>query len=450
VTLSHSLENMDFLSVSGYRSEDSYNLEDNDRAPERSADVSSEQESWTFSQEFRLVSTAESDPSWTAGVYYFHDDGDRDQIRYSDFFGPGGLVGPGSPEIQNSTTTFQQRLETDAWAVFGELQYYVTERASVTLGARYSDEKKDFDLTGFAVANPGSASDYSLFLPQGAYSTSVSESGDAFTPKIVLAYELSEDVNAYLSYTEGFKSGGYNGQADTAADVIPFDPEEVTQYEFGLKGRFLEGRLSANFAAFYIDFEDLQLQGFDPVTGSPITANAAQAEIQGLEFEFSALIGENFNINFGASYLDHQFEEYAIEVFDPTIQGGPPFRLVDKSGERLGLIPDYNAFLGLSYRWPMREGASLTVTADAVAVDDTITVFDTLWSDSYEVYNLRATWRPASGRWDAALWVENLTDEDYYRGGGPVPDLNDQISRLGLVADPRIIGMSLNWRFGEF
>lgn len=449
LTIQHAFDKMDLILVSGLRFEDSFNLEDNDRAPERSAEVSSEQESRTFSQELRLTSNTDSSLSWTAGLYYFHDDGDRDQIRYSDFFGPGGLVGPGSPEIQDSTTTFQQHLETDAFAVFGELTYYFTERASVTLGGRYSYEKKEFDINAFAVANPGSTSNYSLFQPAGDYNTSDSESWEDFTPKVVLSYELIDDVKSYFSFTQGFKSGGYNGSPDTAADVIPFDPEQVTQYELGLKGRFFDDKLSVNIAGFFIDFEDLQLQGFDPVTGSPITNNAAQAEILGGEIEFDVLLGDNLLVNFGASYLDHEFKEYAIEVFDPTIMGGPPFRLVNKAGDRLGVIPKYNVHMGATYTWPLSSGASFSLSGDFVAVDKTITVFNTLWSDSYEVFNLRATWKAASGNWDVSLWAKNLTDEDYYRGGGPVPDLNDQISRLGLFADPRIIGATINWRFNE-
>ncbi len=449
LTIKHAFERMDLVMVSGLRVEDSFNLEDNDRAPERSAEVFSEQESHTFSQEIRLVSNNDSNISWTAGLYYFHDNGDRDQKRYSDFFGPGGLVGPGSPETQDSTTTFQQHLETDAFAVFGELTYNFNERASVTLGGRYSYEKKDYDINAFAVANPGSLSSYSLFQPAGDYIASDSKSWEDFTPKVVLAYELMDDVNTYFSFTQGFKSGGYNGSPDTAADVIPFDPEQVTQYELGLKGRFFDGRLSANLAGFFIDFEDLQLQGFDPVTGSPITNNAAQAEILGGEIEFNLLIGENLLVNFGGSYLDHEFKEYAIEVFDPTIMGGPPFRLVDKAGDRLGVIPKYNVNIGATYTWPLSSGASVSVTGDFVAVDETITVFNTLWSDSYEVFNLRATWKAASGNWDVSLWAKNLTDKDYYRGGGPVPDLNDTISRLGLFADPRVIGATVNWRFND-
>ena len=448
LTARHSFDNADLTLVSGLRFEDSYNLEDNDRAPEKSAQVFSEQESWHFSQEIRLSSSNDSNMSWTAGLYYFHDNGDRDQMRFSDFFGPGGLVGPGSPEIQNSTTTFKQHLITDAYAAFGELTYRFAERLSITLGGRYSYEKKDYDINAFAVANPGSTTSYSLFQPGGNYTAADAKSWEDFSPKAVLSYELVDNVNTYFSFTKGFKSGGYNGSPDTAADVIPFRPEEATQYEIGLKGRLMDGRLSANLAGFFIDFEDLQLQGFDPETGSPITNNAAQAEILGAEIEFDLLVN-NLLLNFGASYLDHEFKEFAIEVFDPTIEGGPPFRLVNKAGDRLGAIPKYNIHAGATYTWPLSSGASFSISGDLVAVDETITIFDTLWSDSYEVFNVRATWRSASGNWDVSLWAKNVTDNDYYRGGGPVPDIDDKISRLGLFADPRIVGGTITWRFNE-
>jgi len=246
-----------------------------------------------------------------------------------------------------------------------------------------------------------------------------------------------------LSYTEGFKSGGYNGSPDNAAAVAPFKPEHVKTYEFGQKGRLFKNRLSVNLATFFTDFKDLQVQGFDPETGSPLTSNAADAEIKGVELELDALIGKGFNVNLGASWLDHQFKDYYIEVFDPTIEDGPPFRIVDKEGDRIGAIPNYNVHVGLQYTRPMNGGAQLLVTGDLTMVDKTITEFNTMWSDAYEVLDLAVKWIPPDRKWDATLRLDNALDKDYYRGGGPVPDIDDKIARLGLMADPRIVSLTL-------
>lgn len=442
------LGDMNFISITGYRSEESYHSEDNDHAAELSAFLFSDQDSSTLSQEFRLSSDTDSALSWTAGFYYFHEDGDRDQSRYSDFFGPGGLIGPGSPELQDSTTTFQQRLETDSYALFGELTYAISDTLALTLGGRFTDESKDYGINAFSVANQPGGDPWSLFIADGDFQTSDKASWSEFTPRVVLEYSPTDNINTYVSYAEGFKSGGYNGQPDNPPAVTPFDPELAETLELGLKGQFFDGMMSASFAYFFTDFTDMQLQGIDPVTGSPITSNAASSEISGLEIELLGTIADNFTYNIGASFLDHEFKNFFIEVFDPTIQGGPPFRIVDKAGDRLGVIPEYNYHVGVAYEWPMAGGASLRLSANYMAADETITIFNTLWSDSYEVIDSRLVY-DSGNNWSAALWVRNLTDEDYYRGSGPVPDLNDQISRLGLLADPQIFGVSLDWRFGN-
>tara|TARA_R110002049_G_scaffold54526_6_gene151727 strand:+ start:3927 stop:6176 length:2250 start_codon:yes stop_codon:yes gene_type:complete len=448
LSITHQMESMDFISISGYRTEESHHSEDNDRAAERSGDLWSTQDSSSFSQEFRLMSNSGDALTWTAGLYWFHENGDRDQSRYSDFFGPGGLVGPGSPEVQDSTTTFLQKIVTDSYALFGQIDYQFNDRWSATLGGRYTEETKDYDIDAFAVANQPGGSDYSLFIPDGAYTASDKKTWSQFTPKVSVQFALSEDVNTYVSYAEGFKSGGYNGSPDNAAGVVPFEPEQAESVEIGLKGQFFDNTMSANLAYFMTDFTDMQLQGFDPVTGSPITNNAAASEISGVEIEISGVIGEGFRYSFGGSWLDHKFTRYAIEVFDPTIQGGPPFRLVDKSGDRIGLIPEYNYHVGLGYEWQLSGSGSLSLSADFSGTDETITVFNTLWSNAYDVLDMRLAW-DSGENWNAALWVRNLTDEDYYRGGGPVPDVNDTISRVGLLADPQIIGVSVGWNFGQ-
>jgi iron complex outermembrane receptor protein len=448
LTIDHAFSSMDFTSISGYRTEDSHHAEDNDRAAERSGDLWSIQDSSTFSQEFRVNSSNDSALTWTAGIYYFYETGDRDQSRYSDFFGPGGLIGPGSPEFQNAVTTFQQSITTDSYAVFGQATWAFTDQLSVTLGGRYTDETKDYDINAFAVPNVPGGDDFSLFIPGGPFMASDSHSWSEFTPRVSVQFAFSDDFNSYLSYSEGFKSGGYNGSPDNAAGVVPFEPEQAKSYELGLKGRFMDGQMSANFAYFFTDFTDLQLQGFDPVTGSPITNNAASAEISGIELEIVGALGDNFQYTIGASWLDHEFKDYFIEVFDPTIVGGPPFRVVDKEGDRIGAIPEYNYHVGLAYTWPLSGGGSLSLSGDLSAVDETITVFNTLWSNSYEVFDARLAWQSADN-WSASLWVRNLFDEDYYRGGGPVPDLDDTISRVGLLADPQIVGVSFDWNYGD-
>jgi iron complex outermembrane receptor protein len=440
----------DFVSITGYREETSYHLEDNDRAIEKSAEVFSDQDTSTISQEFRLVSNRDAlggRLTWAAGLYYFNEDGIRDQSRYSDFFGPGGLVGPGSPEVQQSITTWFTDIETNAWAVYGQGTFAAHERLGIILGIRYTDEEKKFGIDAVAVPIYPGGSDYSLFIPGGAYVTSVSESWDNTSIRAGLEWRVSDDVMTYLTYSEGFKSGGYDGQAG-GPNLVPFRPELAKNYELGLKSQFASGRVRTNVAVFHSDFEDLQQQGFSE-TGVPITSNAAESQVEGLEVEGDWLISSNWTLSAGVSLMDTEYTNWFIEVFDPTIQGGPPFRLVDKSGDRIGLIPKYSANARLLGHLPVGTAGRVNFQLDFAAVSDTITAFNTLWSNSYNVWNTRISWESSDATWELALWLRNITDEFYYRGGGPVPDIDDKIARLGLVADPRLFGLTLEWRFGE-
>ncbi len=451
--LDYQFDDFSLASISGYREEKSYHEEDNDRAPERSGEVFSTQNTWTLSQELRFVSAEEGSLSmggrlsWAGGLYWFHEEGSRLQGRYSNFNGPGGLQGPGSPEIQQSISTWDTSINTDAFAVFGQASFSLTEVFTLTGGLRYTYEKKDFFVDTDAVPLTPGGDPYSLFLPNGPYTANVSESWERVTPHVGIEAQLTQDILAYASYSHGFKSGGFDGQAG-GPNIEPFKHERVVNYETGLKAQFLDGKLQTNFSAFISDFKDLQQQGFSE-TGLPITANAADAQVKGIEVELDARPTENLSMSAGLSYIDTQYKDYFIEVFDPTIQGGPPFRLVNKAGDRIGLIPKYSFNARVMYVVPMGDSGALQFQADMVGVSNTITEFNTLWSDSYETFNARITWLSADDRWEAGVWVRNITDEEYYRGGGPVPDLNDQITRLGLVADPRTYGITVKMRFGE-
>lgn len=444
--VNNAFDNFDFSSITGYREESSFQLEDNDRAAERSAEVSSEQSTWTFSQEFRFVSTGEGPLTWAGGAFWFHEEGTRAQRRFSDFFGPGGLQGPGSPEVQQSITTHDTAIDTDALAVYGQASYAVNDILSVTGGLRYTWEEKAFSVDASAVPITPGGDPYSLFIPNGDFTTDVAESWDRLTPHVGLEARFSDDLLAYASYSHGFKSGGFDGQPG-GPNLEPFRHERVINYEAGLKASFLKNRLQTNLSVFYAEFKDLQQQGFSS-TGLPITTNAADARVQGIELEIEARPTENFSISGGLSLLDTEYKDFFIEVFDPTIQGGPPFRLVDKAGERIGIIPKYSFNVRAQYSHPLDSGARLNFGADLAGVSNTITVFNTLWSDAYEVFNARIMWVSPDETWEAGVWVNNITDEEYYRGGGPVPDLFDTIARLGLVADPRTYGVTVRFRFG--
>ncbi|KMS53412.1 TonB-dependent receptor [Sphingobium cupriresistens] len=454
--------------LSAYRGERSYNVEDVDRTAALQNNFMAQQKTWATSQELRFVSddagplSAGGKLHWSAGLYWFHEQGWRDQQIFLYGCTPGsqpcdpgnpdnpddGLIGPGSPDHQNSTASFLQRINTDSLAAFGEVKYDITDRLSATAGLRYTSENKKFGLDASSVANVPGGDPFTLFLPNGDFQTARSKTWHSLTPKFVLEFEPARDIHTYASYARGFKSGGFNGQAGTAADTEPFDPEIADNFEVGIKADLFNRRLRLNAAAFYIKFNDLQVTGVNQ-QGLVITNNAADAQIKGFELEGWAQPLPGLSINGSLSLLDATFTDYAIEAFDPSITDGPPFYILDLNGERMPNIPKYTATLGVQYEYKFADGSKMRLGADATFKGNTVTNELTLRANSYAVVDARVGWTSPNGRWDISGWVRNLTNEVYYTGGGAIPDYNKQTTRVGLVSDPRTAGVTLKVAFGE-
>lgn len=453
--------------LSAYRGERSYNVEDVDRTAAEQNNFVATQKTWATSQELRFVSD-DAGPlamggrlHWSAGLYWFHEEGWRDQQIFLFGCTPGsqpcdantpdnpddGLIGPGSPDYQNSTASFLQRINTDSFAAFSEVKFDITDQLSLTGGLRYTNETKKFGLDATSVAAVTGGDPFSLFLPEGDFQTVRKKTWTSFTPKVVIAYEPTPDIHAYASYARGFKSGGFNGQASVIADTEPFEPEVADNFELGLKTDFFDRRLRVNLAAFYIKFNDLQVTGVSEA-GTIITNNAADARIKGVEIETVIQPFEGLTLNGSLSLLDPTFRDYAIEVFDPTIQGGPPFFILNLNGERLPNIPKYSATVGANYKYVMGNGSKIYLGADAAFKGNTLTNELTLRANSHTVVNARVGWASANGHWDISGWVRNLTNETYYVGGGAIPDFNKTTTRVGLVSDPRSAGVTVKLSFG--
>ncbi|MFC3052161.1 TonB-dependent receptor [Kordiimonas pumila] len=460
--IDYELSSGSLTSITGYRSEESYNIEDADRTAQRALTQGGDQDSSSFSQELRFVSADDGALSldgkfhFTGGLYFFRETGQRNHQIYLNARIPSsavgdsdnpddGLIGPGSPDWQNSTAYFLQDITTNSFAIFGEATYDLTDALSLTLGGRYTIEKKEFSVDVSSEAEIAGEDDFSLFLPDGAFTAANSKRWSEFTPKATLQYDFSDDTNVYATFSRGFKSGGFNGQIDNPAGLTPFDPEIADNYEVGFKTMLLSNRLQINANVFQVDFNNLQVAGVT-AEGLVITSNAANARIRGIEMDFLARPIEGLTLRGGLSLLEAEFVDWTKEEFDPTVIGGPPFVIVDKSGDRLDDTPKYSFFMGADYSWDL-SGGSVTLGADFIAKGSTVTNENTYRGSSYQVVNARLDWQPKEDL-TFSFWVKNLTDEVYYRGGGPVPDLNKFITRVGLVADPRTFGFTVKKTFG--
>lgn len=429
----YSAGSFDLVSITSWRDEDSYGQEDNGRAQEITSYATSTQSSWSGAQELRLQSnnSPEARTSWTTGLYYFHQEGDRSMATYRNVVPFSGI------------TTFDQHIITSSYAAFGEVGVRLADRWRFTGGLRYTRETKNFRVHGFATRIPGipATGPVTPFLSAGDYTARASHTWSKLSPKGVLEFQAADHVMMYASIAQGFKSGGFAGQPP-APPIGQFAPENVVNYELGVKGEYFDRRLRTNVALFYSDYNDLQLQSFD-LNGLP-TTSTADARSKGVEVDISAQVTPGFTLRGGLSWTDPTYKHYISQ--QPGFSD--PAHTFDMSGKRLAGMPTRDANLMFDYLLPIGTRGALDFQLNLVYSGNVRTEYgSTLWADSYTKADARVTWQPRNSSWKVAGWVKNLTDELYYRGGGPLAKYSTNIVRLGLVNDPRSYGVNLQFNF---
>jgi iron complex outermembrane receptor protein len=373
-----------------------------------------------FTQEFRFNRVDFNDRvNWTIGAFYLDEDIDRQENSLIALFMPRPL--PADISLQSNTT--------ESWSIFADMTWSITDRFDLTLGGRYTDEKKNIRQVGIDGALGGVVENYDV---------TASESWDAFTPRLVLGYHVSDDAYVYASYSEGFKSGGFEGLAATAVGAAtPFDPEEAKAYEGGLKSEWFENRLRVNAAVFKTDYTDLQVleritTPDDPI-GIVITKNAGKAKIKGAEIEFASQWG-NFGLNGNYAYIDTETKEF----------GGPDD---PRNGKRLRNSPKNSYYITANYNWRLSSGADVNIRYDYRHQDK-------VYSDplniegsaipGYSLQDFRVAYVTAGGGWELAAWVNNLADKEYLLHAWPAAPFG----YIQTYAPPRTYGVTFSMTFG--
>ena len=207
---------------------------------------------------------------------------------------------------QTGKAAFPQDVDSTSAAVFGEVGYHLLDTLKLIAGARMTWESKDADLAGILVAGPGLPPPLSV-----PYNVSVSENWDAFTPRFVVEWTVTDEAMVYASAARGFKSGGFQGTAGTGASAAtPYDPEYAWSYEIGAKSQWFENKVRVNAAAFHVDYEDLQVSSLVPLC-CVVIGNAADAEVDGFELEITGRPLPGLEINSNHTWLNAEFTDFA-------------------------------------------------------------------------------------------------------------------------------------------
>lgn len=408
-----------------------------------------------FSEELRLNFSAERFRG-LVGFYYYEEEMASDNRLDLDLVPP--FVAAANPTLagctfadnssdqiigvapENLCFLFRGTSETEAFAVFANVEYDLTDRLTLNVGARYSDETK------------GGVTDYWTAPGAPILDFQDEKSFDEFSPSVRLEWNTSDDVMFYASYAQGFKSGIFlSGQRSPV-----LDPEIVDAYEIGMKGIFLDRRLQFNAAAFKYDFQDLQQGRSVPAGTSGFTLvyeNAASAEIEGFEAEFNYLPTDNLEIFGSITLLDAVFDDYiSTDPFDTVFQqlGLIPAG-VDLSqqlaGNSLVQSPETGWTWGASYDFDVGSGWAGAATIAATYKDKIyFTQFnnDNLAQESVTTVNANLAFTSNDGKWIINAWGKNLGDKDVYMG---TFILNSSRVNAGFLAPPRTYGVTVGYNF---
>ncbi len=417
-------ENITVKSITAYRDMDSFSARDADNTEYQVFHTQDFFEHDQLSQELQFSGLAlDGTLKWLVGLYYFEEEADN----------PNPVEFP-VPFVGNFTSGGQT--DNDNFAVFGQATWDMTDQLHLTLGLRFTDETKRFSPYSFipeggfyvkggpgspAVrfydcptgTEPGCVTAGRLFtpgdrlIPEGEYE----ESFDDWTPMVNIAYDLTDEVMIYLTYSEGFKSGGFDQRFNVEFLDGPtsFDPETATTYEIGMKSSWLDNRMRLNIAAFFTDYEDQHIivrEGF-----APVTFNAGESEIQGFELETSFVPTDAWMLQATVGYIDAEYSK-----LDPTViaNGG-----ID-TGSSLAQTPEWSTNLGVAYTTELGDWGTLTPRVDwsykSESYNDAINT-PQLRQGSYHLLNASVSFLSADEAWEVVLSGRNLHSELYLMTG---------------------------------
>ncbi|MFN7399518.1 MAG: TonB-dependent receptor [Sandaracinobacter sp.] len=330
----------------------------------------------------------------------------------------------------NTIEVVDRRQETTSLGAFVSATYRLTDQLSISAGGRYSWEEKDFIYrNGFNQSGGG-------FFPDADGFNNVARgtaSWGQFTPRLGVEYKPNDDLLLYASFTQGFKSGGFNGRGNSEDTIGPYDPEKVNSYELGFKSDWADRKIRLNVAAFYADYQNKQEEIIrtNPDTGATITTvdNAAAVNIYGVEAEWTVLPFTGFTLSGTVAYLNAKYGEFISSGFDVAdyvdVRNTPQWQLNFTARYDRDLTENLGLNTLIAYRWSDTYTPHLGPRFDGGGPSP-------LWNDPRATVNsfgildasIGLRFRLGNGK-EAQLLAfgKNITDEVFYNFFAPVANL---------------------------
>jgi iron complex outermembrane receptor protein len=312
-----------------------------------------------FSQELRFDSDFGGIFNIVAGVYYFRS---KYKLERQDVFLLGGSRNPGI-----LVDTFSAGQTVKSYAAFAETYWKLGQSTRITVGGRYTKESKLFNVQKPAVPV---AEGGPYFCPDPTSAYVPCRTGklnfNKFTPRVSLDHKFGDDVMAYISWSRGFRSGGWNGRPGSTPDTIgPYDPEVVDSYEIGLRSKFLDNKALFNLTVFQTDYKNKQE---DQITANPLNPastitfvrNAGAARFRGVEVEAQLKPTSNIHFFASAGYLEGKYLQF-LDAAGNDI----------RADRILRYAPKWNASLGTDVTIPLGgDGNRVIIGANVKYLDD--------------------------------------------------------------------------------
>jgi len=492
LTVDWDLEGLTLTSVTGYVDYEFTESCDCDFTGAPVFDAGRQEEYQQLSQEFRVTSDLGSNFDYIAGLFFQDTDLTyADQIQLPDPTVVNtalGLLGAGAlqPFAPGSSTdrTFNQ--EGEVIALFAQGTWSVSEALRLTVGGRYTEEKKDANRQQRHKANatfggqymPAVTADpvsgaynvlYGIFAIEAYDQINGKLDDSSFSPVVTMEWDANPDTMVYATWTKGYKSGGFDARSNGHPDASvnnglksgaaitgswEFANEEATSVELGSKMSIADGAAELSVAWYMTDYTDLQVSQFDGTLGFNVT-NAGEAKVKGIEADGRWALTDNITLTGSVAYLDFNYEKFPNSQCYFQQEDTDGDKLCDAGGKRKEFTPELQANLGAAWASEMSNGLELNASLDVSFMDEYLYAANLdprSKQDAYSMVNARIALAGSEGAWELALLGRNLTDETVINFGGNTP-LGGTLtggagnSYYAFVNRPRNIALQVNYSF---
>ncbi|MEQ9567342.1 MAG: TonB-dependent receptor, partial [Pseudomonadales bacterium] len=455
-----------------------------------------------FSQEVRLTSPGGETVDWIAGLYYQSSD-----LYFHDRFLTNSTSTVGNVLDTVLPTLFQQLAGSDVYpdgsgqkvngftaprtfiqdttlsSAFAQLTWNIDDQTRLTLGGRYSSEEKTASrVLDFADLNGNSLPFDDLFLPNttmgvdyilgqvlrvARHDLDGYREETEFAPSAILERDFASDSMAYLSWSRGFKSGGFDVRSNAPPEVtmlnpafpamVPagtfaYDQEQAETVEAGVKSRLLDDRMEFNLAVFRTEYEDLQVSIFDGSLGFNV-GNAASAVSQGMELDGRLAVNDNLTLIGSLALLDFEFKDYPNGQCTQRTRITTGEDLCDFSGMSNQYVADITGFLSADYQMPVTDNLFANAVLDIVYSSDynpSQNLDPNVEQNGYTKVNLRLSLSDIDDNWEVSVLGKNITDETVVTYANDTPlagSLSQSIGYYGFIEPPRTLAIQGTYRF---